>query len=281
MDFRAALVSVTNSSNESGRVLSHRLQEHPLVCEENQTAKRQLIQVCRNQSPFASILQDALTCWTGLRSLLPRPCGNLPTKREAYDLLEPLVWMGVNLALKLGIALSMVAADNSDMVAAPALLWEDCYRVVAEAKSDLASPMTAQQQGSFDIAAIRIQRLERLLELYCTTLRQFHGTTSLFLARGLLPALSAVNTLVCTLQADLRLLLKVLTTPLYVYYPTPILSLATMSPVRELRLSCGSCSACGTFNTCALCYCHRVCHEEDYSCLTVLDMPSEEEEDEF
>lgn len=117
--------------------------------------------------------------------------------------------------------------------------------------------MTAQQQGSFKIAAIRIQRLERLLELYCTTLRQFHGTSSLFLARGLLPALSAVDTLVCTLQADLRFLLKVLTTP------TPILSLATMSPVRELRLSCGSCSACGTFlpgpsNTCALCYCPRL-----------------------
>ena len=34
----------------------------------------------------------------------------------------------------------MVAADNADMVAVLALLWEDCYRSVAEAKSDLASP---------------------------------------------------------------------------------------------------------------------------------------------
>ena len=35
------------------------------------------------------------------------------TRRKAYDLLEPLVWMGANMALKLGITLSMVSADNT------------------------------------------------------------------------------------------------------------------------------------------------------------------------
>lgn len=45
------------------------------------------------------------------------------------------------------------------LVAVPALLWEDCYRSLAEAKSHLALPMMTPQQASLDLASIRIQRL--------------------------------------------------------------------------------------------------------------------------
>lgn len=231
--------------------------------EPNVLCKRQVIEIEQRHSPMSFMLTDALTSWAGLRALLP---GDVPTTRdEILKRFEPLLWKSSEVALKLGLALTIASPPHPQLLPTVARSWELVSISIHRVKEAVALPLYPQTSESLAAAVDRLRRVSAVLDRYCKPLQNFNGTVSHFHHLGLVPALSATNALINTLVGDLVGICDVLAagpSSSHTFHTGPVIDLVTVTPRGDLLFECVSCLCCPIYlpddqleATCGYCQC--------------------------
>lgn len=252
--------------------------------ESNVASKRQLIEIGHIHSPMSYMLAEAHSAWASMRTLLP---SDLPATRDAVlQQFEPLLWKSSEVALKFGLALSIVAPELQ-LLAPVAESWEWLSVAIYRAKDRAALPLYPRTTESLAEAIDRVRRVAAVLDLYCKPLQNFEGTVLHFKHRGLVPALSAANTLINTLAKDLLAMFDVLAAGPYspaTFSTGPVKDLVTVTPRGKILFECVSCRCCPIYlpdnvleDSCGYCQCPERFHSSTAP-VFVLDLLLDEDD---